>query len=103
MYGLQVTLTTLNTAYSMLTLLKAITSTIPPYCHQLIIQNDGGNTSTANIFVGSANLSTTIYGAKLPINGSINLAGDANSVQMDDIYLMADTSSTKVNVTILIQ
>ena len=96
MNGTTVTLTTSGTAYNLFTLVKAIQAGVSPSCCQLTITADSGN--GGNVYVGDSTVSTSIFGARLPANGSANFTASFNGIGMEAFYLAGDASSQKVDI-----
>lgn len=95
-----VTLTTADTKYSLWSLLTAIDATIPTHCNELVLQADESNVA-ALVRIGNVNLSTTRYGYTLLAGASRTYVSRSQQVDMQDIYLLADTNGAKVSVEII--
>jgi hypothetical protein len=101
MFSPQVTLTTALTVYNLATLVAAVDSTFPGYCHTLTIQSDLSNTN--NVYIGDANLSATVYGTILQTIGSSEYTSPFNGVDLHNFYIMCDGGvSAKLNITAFI-
>jgi hypothetical protein len=107
-WGGTVTLTTANTAYQLSALLDGLAESLKPRfgniprVQWLNIQAEPDWGGTV-FYWGNAGLSATFLGAKFLAGQSIPF-GDAqggNLIRLDQIYLMADTASAKVNVSFL--
>lgn len=100
------TLTTASTAYQLRALILASTNPplTPPSPSPLIaeflsIQVDPG-AGGAKVFIGNSDVSATNRGYEIVAAQGINpLQFTSNLINLDQIYLMADTNATKVNVT----
>ena len=102
-----VTITLANTAYQLSTLVFAATN--PPLtpatgvlrCEFLSIQADvdaGG----ARFFIGNSDVSSTNMGYELVATGNPSpMSMTSNLVRLDQIYVMSDTESTKLNITFI--
>lgn len=90
-----ITLTLAATAYSLLTLLKAL----PGWrdgARQVIIMSPAANTGYVRL--GGSNVSATAYGINLPTaNSSVNL----NTCSLGEIYGLAEIAGDKLNVTLV--
>lgn len=98
-----ITLTTLNTNYSLLTLVQALDPGVTGRCCKLAIQLDPG-AGGAKLFIGNDDLSGTNYGVAL-FAGQAQIYENAalNVINASQIFLRSDTSGVKVNITILQQ
>lgn len=96
-----VTLTTANTAYNLYTLLSAVDPTVVQLCQDVLIQEDNG-AGAALVFIGNSGVTSTTYGVGLKATWSWSAGplttGTAN---LNDIYLVADTNTTAVHVTVI--
>jgi hypothetical protein len=98
-----ITLTTLNTNYSLLTLLQALDPGVNGRCCKLNLQLDPG-AGAAKLFIGNDDLSGTMYGAAL-LAGQVKVweTAQINLINASQIFLRSDTSAVKVNVDLLVQ
>lgn len=95
----QVTLTTANTVYNLLTLVKAINTSFKDTFDQFTIQSDDGN--SAAVFLGNSAVSTSNYGIKLPTaNDSFNRGGsNAGKACIAGIYAVSGTNAQLLNIS----
>lgn len=104
MPAIQVTLTTGSTAYSLLTLLRAVDSTLPGECRTLLIEADRTNAADSLISVGDSSIGASRYGYQLgPGQGrEYNKQGRAidPGVRIAPIYVLASTGGLKLNVEV---
>lgn len=97
----QVTADTTASGNDLYTLLSAVFTNINHKCCFLQIQLDtsvGGSTA----YIGNSNVSTTMYGAQLSAGQVFQtLAFDSNLLVLDQIYVIASTSTVKINVIVV--
>lgn len=101
MLGASVTLTTHSVAYNLYTLLSAVDSSIPRYCHQIILQWDSGN-GAANVYTGSPSLTATTPRG-IALNSSVDTMSfqtEFNGFQTDGFYVLSDTDGSVLNVNL---
>lgn len=93
----QVTLTTQDVAYNLLTLVKTQNSSFKDIGKQITIQSDDGN--SAAIFLGGpSTVTTAVYGVKLPnANDSINLN---DYPVLAGIWAVSGSDSQKLNISV---
>jgi hypothetical protein len=98
-----IVLTTLNTNYSLLTLIQAIDPGAPPRACHCQIQLDNG-AGAAHLFVGNDDISGTNFGVNLVAGQQTTFdSTPQNLINISNIFLRSDTSAVKVNVKILVQ
>jgi len=99
----QLTITTLNTNYSLLTLMQAIDASVTGRCAKLNIQLDP-SAGAAHLYIGNEDISGSMYGAVL-LAGQVKVWETAgmNIINASQIYLRSDTSGVKVNIDLLVQ
>lgn len=94
--GISITLTALNTNYSLRALLKAIDVDVDS-ARELQIQSDSGN-GAAVISVGDINMSATRRAYKLTTGTSRYYRSISDNLPIGAIYLRSDTNGSVVNV-----
>jgi hypothetical protein len=95
----RVTLTTLNTAYNLYTLMNANNVAVPRNCQSVSILSDAGN-GTAKVFLGGPNISTTVYGNVVATSGAASYSSTFNALQLDGLFALTDTSGSIVNIMV---
>ena len=98
-----ITLTTLNTAYSLFTLIQAVDkSVVYTECCKLSIQLDP-LAGSAKLRVGNEDISPTNCGVVLQAGqAQIFEMIEQNLYSLKNIYLLSDTSGVAVNITFVV-
>jgi hypothetical protein len=98
MFGSQVSIAATAHTYNLYTLLSAVDTTIPQNAHFVTIASDPNN-GGANLYLGDANVTSTLYSNVLISGDSATYQGVFNSINLKDIYLASDTAACLVNVS----
>jgi hypothetical protein len=102
----QLTLTTHNVIYNLLTLIQSTTKSTNPYPNkagatmELILQADAGNGAAIVALIPPGATAVT-GGIQLGASDSLTFrsGGSTNSIGLSDKFLIADTDASKVNVS----
>lgn len=97
-----ITLTTATTVYNLATLLAAIDKNLPTRCAGIRLEMDIA--STGKIRIGGSNVAAAHCGYVLVPAQEANVAwinAARGMLLTSDIYLVGDTNSQQVNVTVL--
>lgn len=104
MAAIQVTLTTADTAYQVLALLRAIDVSIPGDCRTLLFEADAANAEDSKISVGDASIGASRYGYQLGPgdNREYQSAGGPRNagVKIGPIYVSGSEDGLKLNVEV---
>lgn len=106
MYAIQITLTTANTAYSLLALLQEVDPAVPGECAELTLEANAANAAGSLVSVGDLHIATDRYGYQLgPGDAKVySSRGNRNfgsSVPLADIWLTPSANGLKMNVEVL--
>ncbi len=100
MPAFQVALTSANTNYHLVDLVKAIDANFVDRGEHITVQSDPGNAS-AKIRIGyDSNLSDTRFGRLLATSDVDTLPGPAGAYHLRGLYARSDTAGSKVNINI---
>jgi hypothetical protein len=100
MPSFQVTLTSANTNYNMLTLIRAIDSTFIDVGAHVVIQSDPTTNAGHKIKVATdSNLSATRFGYELSAGEGQILPGDGR-YHLKGLYARSDNAGSKLNIDV---
>lgn len=96
MTAVQVTLTTANTAYQIVELVRAIADDCPGEPDILLLEADAANATDSKISVGDAAIATDRYGYRLGPGDSREYAN--GRILLGDLWVMGSADGLKLNV-----
>jgi hypothetical protein len=95
MVSVQLTLTSANTNYSLITLAQAVDANFPAKFTSLLIEADAANAAGSKVSFGDTNTSATRYGYQLGPGDSRSYSG---SFPVGDLYARGSGAGLKVNL-----
>ena len=99
--GINLTLTTNNVAYNLLTLIRAVTGYInsPGACRERTIFFPDVS-GAAHVYIGGSDLSSTNYGVLLDEGMGDTVRSTKNNIPLLETYVLTDTDDSVISVQI---